>query len=62
MVGAAVHLMSESLYLKSLYRASVFELAVVVAVAVAVGGDMGVVKAEEEDEHLQELGQLNSAH
>ena len=60
MVGAAVHLMSESLYLKSLYRASVFELAV--AVAVAVGGDVGVVKAEEEDEHLQELGQLNSAH
>ena len=59
MAGAAVHLMSESLYLKSLYRASVFELAV--AVAVAVGGDVGVVKAEEEDEHLQELGQLNSA-
>ena len=58
MAGAAVHLMSESLYLKSLYRASVFEL----AVAVAVGGDVGVVKAEEEDEHLQELGQLNSAH
>ena len=55
-----MHLMSESLYLKSLYRASVFELAV--AVAVAVGGDVGVAKAEEEDEHLQELGQLNSAH
>ena len=45
MAGAAVHLMSESSYLKSLYRASVFQLAVAVAVAVDahVGGDVGVV-------------------